>query len=330
MFRRVLGKRSEVNTKKITGGFRGGMMKHNTHIYLAAKGIEFLYEGLGNLRYATTDRKALPKTIRKRRQEGKVLQRMLMHYQDMISEASWAPDDILCDKSKYHTFKLFTDREFPDSRKFAVETHNKKYYRAEGGGGLPYKIDHLARVISDMDKLRKYNDRCSMNQIMYQFLMISHYIVDSHVPMHCDLRDDPPSKGNATKPKNGKYYSDAIHGEIEQMWEDAVNPVAIKEGIIKAKRKGDDKQAQDLSEQVRFNVTNDAHCDEIVPHVVPNNNLMKYMIDQCIETKESALRLFPVDDPFNWDRQVFHKMTREIFARTIGNLITVWIWIWGE
>ena len=305
-------------------------MKHNTHIYLAAKGIEFLYESLENLRYATTNRRVVSATISKRRREGKVLQRMLMHYQDAISEASWAPDDILSDKSQYHTFKLFTDRDFPDSSAFAKEIHGGEYYRASGGGGLHYKVDHLARVISDMNKLRRYNDRCSMNQIMYQFLLISHYIVDAHVPMHCDLRDDPPSARDTTKPRNGHYYSDALHGKIEQIWEDAVKPVAINEEIIKAKRKDDDRSAPPLSQQVQFNVTNDDHCDEIIPYVVPDNDLMRYMINLCIQTKERALRLFPIDDPLNWDQQIFPDMTREIFAQTIGNLITVWIWIWGE
>ncbi len=305
-------------------------MKHNTHIYLAAKGIEFFYEGLNNLHYTTTNRRAKQSTISKLRRQGKILQRMLMHYQDVISEASWAPDDILNDKSQYHTFKLFTEREFPNSRSFAKEIHEDKYYRASGGGGLPYKVDHLARVISDMDKLRKYNDRCSMNQIMYQFLMISHYIVDAHVPMHCDLRDDPPSTNDTTKPRNGNYYSDTLHGEIEQIWEDAVNPVAIEEGIIKVKRKDDDKPQTSLSQHIRFEVTNDEHCSKIIPYVIPNDNLMKYMIDLCIQTKESALLLFPIGDPLNWNQQILPSMTREIFARTIGNLITIWIWIWGE
>lgn len=305
-------------------------MKHNTHIYLASKGIEFLYEGLGNLRYATTNRRASSATRTKRRREGKILQRMLMHYQDAISEASWAPDDILNDKSLYHTFKLFTEREFPNSSSFAKEIHEDEYYRASGGGGLPYKVDHLARVISDMDKLRRYNDRCSMNQVMYQFLMISHYVVDAHVPMHCDLRDDPPSARDMTKPRNGKYYSDALHGEIEQIWEDAVTPVAIEEEIIRAKRRDDDRARPTLSQQVQFNVTNDDHCDEITTYVVPDNNLMKYMIDLCIQTKDRALQLFPIGDPMNWDRQGFPAMTREIFAETIGNLITIWIWMWGE
>jgi hypothetical protein len=305
-------------------------MKHCTHIYLAAKGVEFLYEGLNNLRYATSNRKASSATRSKRRKEGKVLQRMLLHYQDVISEASWAPDDIINDKSQYHTFKLFTEQEFPNSRPFAREIHQDQYFRASGGGGLPYKVDHLARVISDMDKLRRYNDRCSMNQIMYQYLLISHYIVDAHVPMHCDLRDDPPSASDTTKPRNGNYYSDALHGKIEQIWEDAVKPVAIKEEIIKAIREDDDSARTALSPQVEFNVTNRGHCNEIIPYVVPDNDLMGYVIDLCIETKERALQLFPIDDPANWNQQIFDTMTREIFARAIGNLITVWIWIWGE
>jgi len=305
-------------------------MKHNTHIYLAAKGIEFLYEGLGNLHYVTSNRKAVSSTITKRRREGKILQRMLMHYQDMISEASWAPDDILNDKTLYHTFKLFTEREFPDSRDYAKEIHKGTYYRASGGGGLPYKVDHLARVISDMDKLRKYNDRCSMNQIMYQYLMISHYIVDAHVPMHCDLRDDPPSATDTTKPRNGSYYSDFLHGEIEQLWEEAVNPIAIGEGIIKAKRMDDNAHPADLSQYIQFNVVNDMHCKEIKPFVIPDNDLMSYMIDLCIQTKERALLLFPIADPSNWNRDIFPEMTREIFSQAISNLISVWIWMWGE
>jgi hypothetical protein len=248
----------------------------------------------------------------------------------MISEASWAPDDIVGDKFIYHTFKLYTEKEFPNSKSFAKEIHKGKYYRAKGGGGLPYKVDHLARVISDMDKLRRYNDRCSMNQIMYQFLMMSHYIVDALVPMHCDLRDDPPKKTDKTKPKNGKYYSDALHGEIEEKWERAVTPVAIEEGIIKAQRISDDAPQSELSEKIKFNVTNNKHCKEIKPYVIADNDVMKYMIDLCIQSKKRALQLFPIDNPINWNEEIFPEMTREIFARSISNLITVWIWIWTK
>ena len=194
-------------------------MKHNTHIYLAAKAIEFLYEGMGNLRYAKSGKTVPSKLLREKRASAKTLQRMLMHYQQVISEASWAPDDILNDKSQFHTFKLFTEKEFSDGKTFSKEIHKEKYYRAKGGGGLPYKVDHLSRAIADMDKLRRYNDRCSMEQIMYQYLMISHYIVDANVPMHCDLRDDPPSASDTKKPRNGTYFSGTLHGKVEKTWE---------------------------------------------------------------------------------------------------------------
>lgn len=305
-------------------------MKHNTHIYLAMKGIEFLYVGLNNLRYTTSNRKVVPKTITKLRREGKILQRMLIRYKYAIKEASWAPDDILNDKSQYHTFKLFSEQEFPGSNIYANEIYHNKYYRATGGGGLPYKIDHLARVISDMDKLRRYNDQCSMEQIMYQYIMISHYIVDAHVPMHCDLRDDPPSANNTTKPRNGKYYSDKLHGHIEQLWEDAVKPIAINEGIIEKKRKDDDNPPNELSKEITFNVTDTTHRKLIRPYVISNDGLMNYMIDLCVQTKNRAILLFPINDPTSWDKQLFPKMTREIFAQIISNLITVWIWIWKK
>ncbi|VAV85486.1 hypothetical protein MNBD_DELTA01-1168 [hydrothermal vent metagenome] len=305
-------------------------MKHNTHIYLAAKAIEFMREGLGNIRHAKSKKE--PKNKRNISAQGKTLQRMLMHYEEVISEASWAPDDILNDKAQFHTFKLFTERDFPGASAFAKETHknkdNENYYRIKGGGGLPYKIDHLARVIADMDKLRRYNDRCSMQQIMYQYLMISHYIVDAHVPMHCDIRDDKPSKKDKTKPKNGKYYSGSLHGKIEGLWDKAVTPVAIREEILKPTNKKESAKATELSEAVTFDLKNKDHLAEIKPLLISDKDVLGYMINTCIRTKDRSLDLFPVASPDNWNEAGFPAMTREIFAETIGTLISVWIWIW--
>ncbi len=309
---------------------RGLEMKHNTHIYLAAKAIELMQEGLKNIRHAKS--KAVPTYRKKISAQGKTLQRMLMHYEDAISEASWAPDDILNDKKQFHTFKLFTEKDFPGSVSFAKETHRgkdgKNYYRIKGGGGLPYKIDHLARVIADMDKLRRYNDRSSMRQIMYQYLMISHYIVDAHVPMHCDIRDDKPGKNDKTKPKNGKYYSSSLHGKIEGLWDKAVTPVAIREEILRPTNKKERARATELSEEVTFDLKNEDHLAEIKPLLISDKDILGYMIATCISTKKRSLDLFPTPSPDNWNKTGFPVMTREIFAETIGALISVWIWIW--
>jgi hypothetical protein len=305
-------------------------MKNKTHIYLAVKAIEFLYEGLKNLRYAGSGRAVPGDTISKKRASAKTLQRMLLHYRDAISEATWAPDDILYDKTLFHTFKLFTDAEFPGSQSYAREVHQNSYYRTKGGGGLPYKVDHLSRVIADMDKLRRYNDRYSMEQIMYQYLMISHYIADAHVPMHCDLRDDPPSASNTSKPRNGTYFSGSLHGKVEQLWEDAVLPIAIDEEIVEITREKDDAPTTAISPEIVFNVTNSAHCAEIHPVKISDNSLLDYMINLCISSKQRSLQLFPINDPNAWTEADLKAFTRPIFADTISALISVWMWIWDK
>lgn len=175
-------------------------MKHNTHIYLAAKAIEFTKQSVDNViltdgRYLTGSRKTKERNIAKERY------RILKYYENLITEASWAPDDVLHDNDPYHIFKLFTDDEFPDHGlidKTKFERDNVIYYKF--AGGLPYRVDHLAQQIIDMSKLRDYNDQFNLKQIMYNYLLLSHYIVDAHVPMHCDLRDDPPSRSRDTEP----------------------------------------------------------------------------------------------------------------------------------
>ncbi len=304
-------------------------MKHNTHIYLAAKAIEFLYDGLKNLSKQDSGQSVSPERKRRKRASAKKLQRHLQHYQNMIYEAAWAPDDIIYDKSVYHTFKLFTKDEFSDAENYAIEQHRGKYYRAKSGGGLPFKVDHLARFISDMEKLREYNDRFSRQQIMYQYLLISHYIVDAHVPMHCDLRDDPPSATDTSKPRGGEYFSERLHGKIEGKWDDAVHSIVLTEELIEIGRNDDFPEETDLTEYVKFDVTNDNHLRLIKP-VDIKSNIMQFMIDVCIRTKDRSLEIFPIENPNIYDKEQFKEHTKEIFAETISDLISVWMWIWDN
>ncbi len=168
----------------------GSGLKHNSHIYIAAKAIEFLRESVKNLRTMSGRRSRVD--TRKLGASAKRLQRLMLSHQDAIIEASWAPDDILNDKSRFHTFKLYTKELLPHRAKsYCKQTFGGRYLRGKGGG-LPFKVDHLAAVISDLRKLRAYNDNFSVRELQYLCLLISHYVVDAHVPMHCDLRDDPP------------------------------------------------------------------------------------------------------------------------------------------
>jgi hypothetical protein len=46
-------------------------------------------------------------------------------------------------------------------------------------------------------------------------------------------------------------------------------------------------------------------------------------------SKERSLKLFPINNPKQWDKTAFPAMTREIFAEAIGNLITIYLWMCG-
>jgi hypothetical protein len=307
-------------------------MKHNTHIYTASKAIEFLRDSVDNLRYLSGAAVA-SKTKTKVKQQATDLQRLLRYHQSSIVEAAWAPDDVLNDKSLYHTFKLFTADEFPNPEKYTAEFYErnaKKYYRVSGSGGLPFKVDHLARIIADLVKLRAYNDHFSQKQIMYLYMMISHYVADAHVPMHCDLRDDPPSASDTTKPRPvERYYSESVHGQIEDLWDKASTPAAVAEEILIADTFDDHDQDTALTPQVKFSLTNKNDLKLIRPYSLTDRNMMEFMVDICVQSKERSLKLFPINNPTQWDQTAFPAMTREIFAEAIGNLITIYLWMWG-
>ncbi|MCK4537598.1 MAG: hypothetical protein KAV42_02245 [Candidatus Krumholzibacteria bacterium] len=307
-------------------------MKHHTHIYIAKKAIEMLIDSRENLKYKS-GRSASSERKEEWLHAAKDLRRIMNSHMDSITEASWAPDDILNDRSTFHTFKLYTEEEFTDFEAFAKETHEKdgeKFYRAKGGGGLPYKVDHLARMINDMFKLRKFNDSFNMRNIMYQMFLISHYIVDAHVPMHCDIRDDKPkgAKPYKDKPSDGEYYKKKHHGDIETIWEKAVLPVGVGEKILVPEKGKEAGKSAKYSEAVKYNFKKDA--GELVTTRLEFGDIMDYMIDLCIESKKRSLRLFPVDHNDKPVMDDFGEFTREIFSHAIGNVASIWMCIWAK
>ncbi len=56
----------------------------------------------------------------------------------------------------------------------------------------------------------------SARQVALSFFVVSHYICDAHMPLHCDLRDASKSKGKLTYERR---LPKAIHPGIESEWE---------------------------------------------------------------------------------------------------------------
>ena len=271
-------------------------MKHDTHILLANAAIEGLAEGAGRAR--TPCGRAVGRARRRKLAErAKELQRLLLYHREAALEAAWAPDDVLADKAAYHTFKLFTAEGFrripPAAQTVPGEAAGGRFFRLPGGGGLPYKVDHLARVIADMRKLRAYNDQFSQRQIIYMCLLASHYVADACVPLHCDLRDDPPSAADREKPR-GRYLSPGLHGQVEELWERAAatRPRVPAIGIT------------DLE----------------------SASLMGFMIDLCVGSCRQSLELFPPRDESAWSaKAITPAVTAAVFARAVAAVGTVWM-----
>lgn len=311
-------------------------MKHNTHIYMAAKAIALTRQSVDNtVTKNGTYLKAQKKT--RERRAATERQRILQYYKDFLYEATWAPDDVLKDNDPYHIFKLFTDDEFPDHELTDKQTYtsgDKVYYKF--AGGLPFRADHIAQEIINMSKLRDFNDQFEIRQIMYQYLLLSHYLVDAHVPMHCDLRDDPPkarrdsqpSRRSGTNKPAGAYMKSSAHNDLETVWDKAVTPVAIEEEILPRTWTNEKLEKTAYSEAVTFSLNDCKKKGDIKVPIIPKGGLLDFMVDVCLESKKRGQVLFPLDNPKERNDAALPDLTRDIFSDCIGHLMAVWRYIW--
>jgi hypothetical protein len=305
-------------------------MKQNTHAYLAWKAIQLAKESVENT--VDTHGKLLAGQAKTAaRLAAKEMQHRLRYYQDVTSEAAWVPDAVLKDMNPYHVFKLVTQAEFPGHDFSKCDEWPKDgvtYYRFSGG--LPYRVDHIAQDIISMCKLRQFNDQFTLRQAFYHYLLLSHYVVDAHVPMHCDLRDDPPTDANDRVKPQGLYLSKNMHGDLEGLWDKAVSPLAIAEGAIVQTSLEEAADAGPYGETVKLDFKDCKKGAEIRPPTIAKSGLMDFMIDICIESKKRSLQLFAIDNPQQRNDAILPQMTREIFTTAVADLIAIWRYIWAQ
>jgi len=311
-------------------------MKRNTHVYIVHKAIEFMRDSVDNLLANTSTnsevRKASKVSKAKRgslKTKAKKLQRLMYAHRDSIIEAAWASDALIHDKRRFHTFKLFKDGIFDaqEAKAFRKQTYRDIYHRGSDSGGAPYKVDHIAAVISDFRKLREYNDNFSTREIQYLYILASHYIVDLHVPMHCDLRDDPPAQENILG-KPGPltaYFNKSLHGTVEDRWEKAVTPLAIESGYIDIETHKECSKRTEYSCAVEFDLEEMSHRALIRPVYLDDTGIMDFMIDRGICSFERSLEIWPPSEPEYSSRKVTKEITRKIFAEAISSVISVWL-----
>jgi hypothetical protein len=187
-------------------------MKQYTHAWIAFMAVKRL-------------KKAIPNLSAANKPHVKSLVRWIMHYEDDIIQGAWYPDAIIKDMANSHVLKLTPSTQATNQFDTLPTTHmvyqetsnsplsNSSFEYADPNDNLPDRCESIAHSIVDNLKMQKSEVKGSPvpptnNHIALRFFMLSHYIADAHMPLHCDSR---------------RFSSGSnIHAKIEGRWDDLI------------------------------------------------------------------------------------------------------------
>jgi hypothetical protein len=184
-------------------------MKKYSHAWLAFKAIERLEKA----------------EISKYRKEADELVRWLRNHRDGLIQGAWYPDMVFKDMASSHVLKFRPDdkgqntfRQLPPGSLFYKAGKESplygKAYRVDPKDNLPARCEAWAHHIVDSLKIQEIEDKGSPivpsdNQIASSLFILSHYIADGHMPLHCDSRAFSSGKD--------------LHGKLESVWEQEID-----------------------------------------------------------------------------------------------------------
>ena len=153
-------------------------------------------------------------------------------HKDGVIRGAWYPDDVIGDKSTSHVLKHAPDTVAPDGFKSYTSVAAGGYklpstsleqqigsssalfnqpFAVNPGTNLPERCEALSHAIIDDLRIREREPKGSPltptdNHVALLLFMLSHYVADAHMPMHCDARKDDFPGFN-------------IHAAAEEYWE---------------------------------------------------------------------------------------------------------------
>ena len=148
----------------------------------------------------------------------------LMHNEDDIIQGAWYPDAVIKDMATSHVYKMTPSTTATNQYKELPQTHlmyqhlrkstlNGPSFDIDPDNNLPDRCDALAHSAVDNMKVLGTEEKGSAvvptsNHVALIFFMLSHYIADAHMPLHCDSRE---------------FSSGAnIHALMEEEWDDLI------------------------------------------------------------------------------------------------------------
>lgn len=308
-------------------------MKKFTHAWLAFKAIKRLEE----TKFTKTEDKDTVKALIK----------FFKNHKDDVLQGAWYPDDVIKDMASSHVLKISPSQD--GNNKFCslpstslIYKHGKKsplYNKAftvDKETNLPNRCEALSHSIVDNLKIQQSENKGSPvspsgNHIALRMFMLSHYIADAHMPLHCDNRSF--AKGFE------------LHDVIEKSWDET-----IKKHFLIDKDNDrffydpdgyplrDSKQDTDYLSSFLHKVDDElVKRDFVVGYGENNNNVFEFMTAVCQFSYLLSYGFIPENQTpnsvkrDNWDKLgtiSFEDLSIASFADAIDSISRIWFRVW--
>ena len=307
-------------------------MKQFSHAWLAFKAIE-------RLEKVTLDADS--------RRYADELIHWFWNYRDGVIKGAWYPDMVIKDMATSHVLKFIPAvhgetgfRELPDSSQVAPvarqsAVYSQPYQMVDITDNLPERCEALAHSVIDNLKMQETEEKGSPiaptdNHIATLFFMLSHYVADAHMPLHCDGR---------------KFSSSAdIHGEMESEWDKEVRKHfkldLLNERFFYNPEGYPLRTKTDYSQSFLKRVDDGlAARDFTISYGGINNNVRTYLLAVCQNSYLLAYAFFPpgYDETnvttSNWkelpgQQLDFDRLSEVVFNDAVDAIARVWLRVW--
>jgi len=307
-------------------------MKQFSHAWLAFKAIERLEKvalDAGN------------------RQSADELVRWFWNYRDGVIKGSWYPDMVIKDMATSHVLKFTPVAQgltkygiLPDTCQVAPlaiqsSVYGHPYKIVDPSDNLPERCEALAHSVIDNLKMQETEEKGSPitptdNHIATLLFMLSHYVADAHMPLHCD----------------GRKFSSGpdIHAEIESKWDKEVRNHykldVLNERFFYNPEGYPLRANTDVSNSFLKRVDDGlaTRCFSLT-YGGNNNNVRTYMLAVCQNSYLLAYAFFPPEydetniTKANWQdlpgqQLSFDKLSEVVFCDAIDAIARVWLRVW--
>jgi len=307
-------------------------MKQFSHAWLAFKAIERLEKA------ALTD---------SNRQYADELIRWLWDHRDGVIKGAWYPDQVIKDMATSHVLKYApnpqgsTDvRSLPNTCQAAAlvtqsSVYGQPYDVIDPADNLPERCEALSHSIIDNAKMRETEAKGSPisptnNHIATRLFMLSHYVADAHMPLHCD----------------GRSFSSGsdIHAKMEDQWDKEIRKHfsldRLNDRFFYNPEGYPLRTRTDYSQSFLSRVNDGLATRPIsIEYGGTNNNVRTYMLAVCQNSYLISYAFFPLGfdetnvNTQNWKSLPgqaldFELLSEVIFNDAIDAIARIWLRVW--